>query len=83
MKEYTVLVDSIEVHTRRYFVMSHNAEEAETQIKEDAEGIDGLLKEGLPYDDQYQGLYEPRDGSVGPDSFTIVEVEEVRSAPNA
>ncbi len=81
MKKYAVLVDTIEVHTRTYFIMADTEEDAEEQVRDDTEGIDGALREGLPYDDQYQGLYD-HDEDEAYASFAVIEVEEVTIAPD-
>lgn len=61
-KKFSVLVDTIEYHTRRYIVEAEDEEEAEQLI------YDGTV---LEYADRYEGQYQ------NDDSFLIVEVQEV------
>ena len=63
-KQFSVLVDTIERHTRRYTIEAEDADEAEEVVYSGA---------CIEYLDTYEDLY--RDAPPG--AFTVVEVQEV------
>ena len=64
MPKYIVLVDTIEIHTRRYTV------EAETEDRACTLVLDEELEETLDYTDSFEGL------SCVDDSFNVIDVTE-------
>ena len=61
-KQFSVLVDTTEIHTRRYTIEADSEDEAEQLV------YDGAIRE---YTDDFEGL------ALVDDSFIIIEVTEI------